>query len=89
MALRKIKKASAIFNHLLSAGNALFNKKGCKRIIDVPLGIETVSQYKKALIIMYDYQFEHQAILWASPKKTKELLDLIKKYNHDLVYDQV
>ncbi|EPB93122.1 hypothetical protein HMPREF1544_00196 [Mucor circinelloides 1006PhL] len=71
MALRKIKKASAIFNHLLSAG------------------IETVSQYKKALIIMYDYQFEHQAILWASPKKTKELLDLIKKYNHDLVYDQV
>lgn len=91
MALRKIKKASVMLNHhfLLSAGYAPSNKKGGKRIIDVPLGIETVNQYKKALIITYDYQFEHQAILWTSPKKTIELLDLIKKYDHGFVYDQV
>lgn len=38
---------------------------------------------------MYDYQFEHQVTTWASLKKTKEILDLIKKYRHDLVYDQV
>ncbi|KAG2190460.1 hypothetical protein INT47_006627, partial [Mucor saturninus] len=26
---------------------------------------------------------------WPSPKKTKEIIELIKKYEHDLVYDQV
>jgi len=55
----------------------------------VPLGVEAVNQYKKALIVVYDYQFEHRAIPWVSPKKNKEPLDLIKKYEHDLVYDQV
>ncbi|KAI7870889.1 uncharacterized protein EV154DRAFT_570817 [Mucor mucedo] len=26
---------------------------------------------------------------WSSPKKTKKIIELIKKYEHDLVYDQV
>ncbi|EPB85602.1 hypothetical protein HMPREF1544_07595 [Mucor circinelloides 1006PhL] len=70
------------------AENAPSNKNGSKKITDVPLGVEAVNQYKKALIVVYDYQFEHRAIPWASPKKNKELLDLIKRYEHDLVYDQ-
>ena len=74
----------------LVAENAPSNKNGSKKIIiDVSLGVEAVNQYKKALIVVFDYQFEHRAIPWVSPKKNKELLDLIKKYEHDLVYDQV
>jgi len=85
---KKRQTYSSIFFFLV-VENAPSNKNGSKKITDVPLGVEAINQYKKALIVVYDYQFEHRAIPLASPKKNKELLDLIKKYEHDLVYDQV
>lgn len=70
------------------AENAPSNKSG-KKVLVVPLGIEAVNQYRKVLMYLHDFQSERRAIEWESPKKTKELKELIKKYEHDLVYDQI
>ncbi|KAL9536707.1 hypothetical protein MBANPS3_012434 [Mucor bainieri] len=74
---------------LQTAENAPSSKTGSKKIIDVPLGVEVVNQYKKALIFLYYYKLENRSMPWPSPKKTKEVMDLVKKYERDLIYDQV
>jgi len=71
------------------ADNAPLSKDGKKRMIEIPIGIESVNQYKKALMFLYDFQSERRQLDWPSPKKSKEVVDSIKKYEHDLVYDQV
>ncbi|OAD79494.1 hypothetical protein PHYBLDRAFT_162558 [Phycomyces blakesleeanus NRRL 1555(-)] len=71
------------------AENAPSNKNGNKKVIKVPLGIESVNQYKKILMFLYEFQSERQEVGWLSSKKTKEVIELIKKYEHDLVYYQV
>lgn len=89
IALSEMKEMSETLTIFLVAENAPVNKRGGKRVIDVPFCIEAVNQYKKVLMLIHDYQFEHRAIPGPSPKKTKELIRLIKKYERDLVYDQV
>ena len=71
------------------AEKAPSNKKGGKKIMKVPLGIEAVNQYKKALMFLHEFQSSCREVDYPSPKKTKEVIDSIKKYEHDLVYDQV
>ncbi|OAD74103.1 hypothetical protein PHYBLDRAFT_63946 [Phycomyces blakesleeanus NRRL 1555(-)] len=71
------------------AENAASNKNGSKKVIEVPLGIEAVSQYKKFLMFLHEFRSERREGGWPSPKKTKEVIELIKKYEHNLVYDQV
>ena len=71
------------------AENAPSSKNGKKKILEVPIGIEAVNQYKKVLMYLHDFQSERRKVEWPSPKKTKEIVELIKKYEHDLVYDQV
>ncbi|OAD71040.1 hypothetical protein PHYBLDRAFT_171102 [Phycomyces blakesleeanus NRRL 1555(-)] len=71
------------------AENDASNKNGSKKIIEVPLGIEAVSQYKKFLIFLHEFRSERREGGWPSPKKTKEVIELIKKYKYNLVYDQV
>ncbi|KAF1804678.1 hypothetical protein V8B55DRAFT_1586480 [Mucor lusitanicus] len=87
--LSEMKEMSETLTIFLVVENAPVNKRGGKRVIDVPFCIEAVNQYKKVLMLIHDYQFEHRAIPGPSPKKTKELIRLIKKYERDLVYDQV
>lgn len=48
-----------------------------------------VNQHKKASMLLHEFQREKRAIAWPSPKKTKELIELLKEYDPDLVYDQV
>ncbi|KAG2211324.1 hypothetical protein INT46_009226 [Mucor plumbeus] len=75
---------------LQMAENAPSSKNGKKKILEVPIGIEAVNQYKKVLMYLHDFQSERRKVEWPSPKKTKEIVELIiKKYEHDLVYDQV
>ncbi|KAG2206098.1 hypothetical protein INT47_003747, partial [Mucor saturninus] len=71
------------------ANNAPSNKNGSKKVIEVPLGIESINQYKKVLMFLHEFQSSRREVEWPSPKKTKEIIELIKKYEHDLVYDQV
>lgn len=73
----------------LVANNAPSNKNGSKKVIEVPLGIESINQYKKVLMFLHEFQSSRREVEWPSPKKTKEIIELIKKYEHDLVYDQV
>lgn len=61
---------------------------GKRKIIEVPLSIESVNQYKKAIMFLYELQSEYRVVPWSAPK-TKELVDLIKEYERNLVYDQV
>ncbi|KAK9718278.1 hypothetical protein K7432_005624 [Basidiobolus ranarum] len=70
------------------AENAPSSKNGGK-IVEVPIGIEAVNQYKKALMYLHDFQSERRKVEGPSPKETKEVIEIIKKYEHDLVYDQV
>lgn len=53
------------------------------------MGSEAVNQYKKVLMFLHEFQSERRQIDWPSPKKTKVWMDLLKKYEHDLIYDQV
>lgn len=83
------KSAQLTFFFQLVAENA--PSKNGKKILEVPIGIEAVNQYKKVLIYLHGFQSEHRnrQLEWPSPNKTKEVVELIKKYEHDLVYDQV
>ncbi|OAD81261.1 hypothetical protein PHYBLDRAFT_138811 [Phycomyces blakesleeanus NRRL 1555(-)] len=42
------------------AENAPSNKNGSKKVIEVPLGIESVNQYKKVLMFLHKFQSKHQ-----------------------------
>lgn len=55
----------------------------------MPIGIESVTQYKKALMALPDYQFATRQITWPSPKVCKEVKNIIKEYSAKLIYDQV
>jgi hypothetical protein len=68
---------------------APMNKTGKSKVLEVPLGFESVNQYKKALMYLHSFQCERRSIKWPSPKTTKELLDLLKEYERNLVYNQV
>ena len=70
------------------AENAPSTKDG-KKVLEVPLGIEAIGKYKKALMFLHEFQSERREVPWPSPKKTKQLIDLLKKHERDLVYDQV
>ena len=58
-------------------------------VLEVPLSTESIKQYRKALMFLYEFQYEQWSIKWPSPKNIKELLNLIKEYERNLVYDQV
>ncbi|CAO3630202.1 unnamed protein product [Mucor hiemalis] len=68
---------------------APLNKSGKARKLDVPIGIESVKQYKKALMALHEYQFNTRSISWPSPKVCKEVKDVINQYGASLIYDQV
>ena len=68
--------------------DAPLNRNG-KKTIEVPLGIEAVKQYRKVLIKLYNFQSKSRELKWPSPQKTTVLLHLMKKYEHDLIYDEV
>lgn len=69
--------------------NAPTDKSGKAKKVKLPIGIESVNQYKKALMALHDYQFETRRIVWPSPKVCKEVKNIIKQYGERLKYDQV
>ena len=68
---------------------APLSKDRKSKVLEVPLSTESVKQYRKALMFLHEFQYEQRSIKWPSPKNIKELLDLIKEYERNLVYDQV
>ncbi|KAI9327253.1 hypothetical protein BD770DRAFT_449903 [Pilaira anomala] len=87
--LRTEQNADSQLNLLQMAEDAPSNRKGNKKIIEVPVGIEVVKQYKKVLMFLHEYQSSCREVGYTSPKDIKELTELIKKYQHDLIYDEV
>lgn len=68
--------------------DAPLNKAGNRKHLEVPIGIESVKQYKKALQALHEYQKQSRSIKWPSPKGCNEILDLITEYEKNLIYDQ-
>ncbi|KAG2222130.1 hypothetical protein INT45_007566 [Circinella minor] len=68
---------------------APFSRDGKAKMLIVPLSYEPVNQYKKALMFLHEFQSTQRSIEWPSPKRTKNLIDIIKEYECSLVYDQV
>ncbi|KAI9327252.1 hypothetical protein BD770DRAFT_449902 [Pilaira anomala] len=87
--LRTEQNADSQLDLLQMAEDAPSNRKGNKKIIEVPVGIEVVKQYKKVLMFLHEYQSSCREVGYTSPKDIKELTELIKKYQHDLIYDEV
>ncbi|CEP10646.1 hypothetical protein [Parasitella parasitica] len=69
--------------------NAPMNKSGKAKKLQVPIGIEAVNQYKRALMALHEFQVITRGVTWPSPKVTKEVKNIIKQYETNLVYDQV
>ncbi|KAG2217492.1 hypothetical protein INT45_012610 [Circinella minor] len=67
---------------------APLSKDRKSKTLIVPLSYESVNQYKKALMFLYEFQSTQRSIEWPSPKRTKDLIDIIKEYERNLVYDQ-
>lgn len=65
------------------------SKSGRAKKLQVPIGIESVNQYKKALMALHEFQVATRGIAWPSPKVCKELKNVIKQYGANLIYDQV
>lgn len=57
--------------------------------MEIPIGIESVLQYKKSIQKLYEYQEKSRALEWPCPNKMKDLLKKIKNYGHRLVYDEI
>ncbi|KAG2216344.1 hypothetical protein INT45_013010 [Circinella minor] len=68
---------------------APFSRDGKAKMLIVPLSYESVNQYKKVLMFLHEFQSTQHSIEWPSPKRTKNLIDIIKEYKCSLVYDQV
>jgi hypothetical protein len=71
------------------AESAPVNKAGTGKVLEVPIGIETVKQFRKALMFLHSFQFERRSIEWGSPKSNTELKALIKAYQENLLYDHL
>lgn len=69
--------------------SASSNKKGKGKLLEIPVSVESVKQYKKALTKLHEYQRSCRTIEWPAPNESKELLNLIKKYENALVYGQL
>ena len=69
--------------------DAPINKSGRAKKLQVPIGIESVKQYKKALMALHEFQVTTRGIAWPSPKVCKEVKNVIKQYETNLVYEQV
>ncbi|CEP11912.1 hypothetical protein [Parasitella parasitica] len=65
------------------------NQAGTHKLVEVPIGIESVKLYRKALMFLHEYQHRRRSIEWVSLKNCKELKSLLKQFEHRLVYDQV
>ncbi|KAI9329311.1 hypothetical protein BD770DRAFT_477950 [Pilaira anomala] len=63
--------------------------KGNMKVIEAPVGIDVVKQYKKIMMSLHGYQSSCREVGYTSPKDKKELTELIKKYQHYLIYDEV
>ncbi|CEP14725.1 hypothetical protein [Parasitella parasitica] len=52
------------------------NQAGTHKLVEVPIGIEPVKQYRKALMFLHEYQRWRQSIEWASSKDCERTLIL-------------
>lgn len=73
----------------LVTGDAPINKSGRVKKLQVPIGIKSVKQYKKALTALHEFQVTTRGIAWPFPKICKEVKNVIKQYDTNLIYEQV
>lgn len=57
---------------LLVTESAPVNKAGTGKVLEVPIGIEAVKQFRKALMFLHSFQCERRSIECGSPKYNTE-----------------
>ncbi|KAF9418933.1 hypothetical protein BGZ76_004319, partial [Entomortierella beljakovae] len=65
------------------------DKSGKKKVLEIPIGSESVKQHRKALMFLHAFQVEQRSVEWRSPKFCTALKDIIKSYERSLLYDHV